>query len=596
MSSQPKAVVEVTAESKSLGAKLREARAKFSKFGGELKKDVFGKDLAEKGFFSKGGAQLVGNLGASALQAVGSFAVEQGKDVLDFNDKLKRLEITANSTPEAMAAFARSVRSTSSAVGIGAKDILDGAASYVALTGDMDGAARASGQWARVAQATNSTVSDIAGTAAALKQQLDIKPEQMEQAFSSLAAQGKAGAIELKDLAAQLGSIAPQWAEFAGGKGINGVRQLGAALQIVKRGFGGDASETVTGLQSLLNALIKNEKNLRKGGVKIFEKDPATGVKSLRNVLDIVNDIGNSKLAKDPTKLEKAFGRVEAYRAYLQLKNNRAELDKMVEVGNDSSLIQRDLAKYNTSEAGKMRIAWQKAKNEIAESFTPERIDNFTNAAIGAAKAAAVLAGTMATILATIEGIGTWTAKKLFGESEEDKALKAQARTRDKRLSLAMIKLAANGDLKGLDSEQIMDKAVAYIAEEDRFASQLAKGKRINGPSPAQYAPKADFGSMNAFIGQFDTGPGQLVRAATDTYSNEELTALSRQLANEGLTNINLIQKLIAESIAQQTAAQNEFLRKFGDAQPNSLKINLGDDSIMNVSRGAPQNSSRPAP
>jgi hypothetical protein len=136
-----------------------------------------------------------------------------------------------------MDAFAKSVRSTSSTIGIGAKEILDGAAAYVALTGDMDGAAAMSNTFARVAQATNSQVADIAQTAAALKQQMNIDPAHMEEVFGVLTVQGKKGAIELKDLAAQMSSIAPQWAQFGGGKGVQGVKELGAALQIVKRGL-----------------------------------------------------------------------------------------------------------------------------------------------------------------------------------------------------------------------------------------------------------------------------------------------------------------------------------------------------------------------
>ncbi len=380
MARDPKAEVEISAHSRGLGAKLREARAKFGNFGAELKKRMFGKDLVEKGFWGKAGASMIGNLGASAFGAVAGFLGEQGKAVFDFEDRLNRLQIATGKTPEEMRAFAASVRAASNETGMGADQILEGAQAYVALTGDMDGAIAKQRQFAQIAQATGSQVSDIAGAAAALKQNLGVVDDDTIAAFSALATQGKAGAIELKDLAAQLSTIAPQWAMFKGGTGMQGLKELGATLQVVKRGFGGDASQTVTGLQSLLTALVANAPKLKKAKVNVFERDPKTGAKVMRNVLDIVGDISNSKLMKDPTKLEKAFGRVEAYRAFLQLAKNRDALDDLISKSGDAGVIQRDLQARLESSAGRMQVAWEHAKNKVAELFTPERIDAFTGA------------------------------------------------------------------------------------------------------------------------------------------------------------------------------------------------------------------------
>lgn len=380
MARDPKAEIEISAHSRGLQAKLREARVKFSRFGAELKKEVFGKELVEKGFWGKAGAHMVGGLGAravgGAVEATGGFLFDSAKSAMHFQDQLVRLQITSNKTSAEMQAFGENVRNTARDTGISADKILAAAQAYVALTGDMDGAAAASDQWARIAQATNSNIDDISKTAAALKQNLAIRPDEMTAAFSALAVQGKEGAIELKDLAAQLSSIAPQWAEFGKGRGVQGLKELGAALQVVKRGFGGDAGETVTGLQSLLNAFQKNEKHFRAKGVHIYEKDG----KTLRNVLDIVKDIGDSKLFRNATQLEKAFGRVEAYRAYLQLRQNRDVLDDLIEKAGDANAIGRDFNTYMSSPAGKMASASERLNQAIQEAFTPERIEKFADA------------------------------------------------------------------------------------------------------------------------------------------------------------------------------------------------------------------------
>lgn len=383
----PVASVEIQAKSAGLSAQLREARAKFGAFAdgtAQLFIDAANKQK-KKGLFGIGGKKGIGdmigvaggNLMASGVQKVTSVLEDSAKSAFTYQEKLTRLQILANDTPASMEAFSGSVKNASEITGKSKEEILDAASAYVALTGDMNVARASTLTWAKVAQATNSTVSDISQTAAAMSQNMKIGPEEMEAVFSSLNVQGKLGAIELKDLASHLSTIAPQWAMFGSGTGVKGVRDLGAALQIVKRGFGGDAGETVTGLQGLLTALVKNAARFEGAGVKGLFHTDKNGKKELNDVFSIVSAIGNSKLMKDPTALEKAFGRVEAYRAFIQLHENREELQKMSDAGQDAGSIQRDLDTYMQSAAGRTAKAMEHLKNTIAEAFTPERIEKF---------------------------------------------------------------------------------------------------------------------------------------------------------------------------------------------------------------------------
>lgn len=593
MAKSPEAKVEITANNRTFLQRLRETRVKAVGFASELRNNIFGKDLVKNGFLSKAGANMVGNLGARGFTAVGDAVMQNAKNIFDFNDALKRLQITANATPEEMNAFAASIRRSSSAVGIDAKQILDGAQAYVALTGDMKGATAATDQWARVAQATGSQVTDIAQTAAALKQQMNIKPEQMEQTFAALTAQGKAGAIELKDLAAQLSSIAPQWAEFAGGKGVEGVKQLGAALQVVKRGFGGDASETVTGLQSLLNAYVKNAARLQKGGVKVFDKDPKTGEKALRNVLDITNDLANSKLAKDPTKLEKALGRVEAYRAYLQLKNNRAELDKLVIAAGDAGIIQRDLDTYMQSSAGRTKSAWESAKNEIAEAFTPERIESLTTAMVAATKVAAGLGIAVAGIVSGVEAAGRGFAKLLGNETEDDKASRMTQDQRNARIldvGEAMANADPFDDNYGFGKEtpieyanRIRAQATAKIDAEDAKANAIA----ANAQNGVPFSP-----TIGA---DFPMQPGPLAAPkGRRPMTKDELQIMQVQAVASGDSNTGTQLAVLAraiENLAKSQAALNSQLVGQSKAPVN---FSIGSDPVMTATRNAPQNARRP--
>ena len=254
---------------------------------------------------------LAAAVGAGGLAAMAGEAVTLEKG-------LARFQIATDNSDAQMADFRSSLADTARASGLNRQELLDGAAAYVALTGDAAGAAAGMGLFAQVSNATGSSMADIAATAAAMKDNLGIKPSEFEAAFSALAVQGKAGAVELRELATELAGVAPSFAQFKNGKGAEGLAEMGAVLQVVRKGFG-STSEAATGFRSMMVAVQRNAVKFSKAGVRIFDKDPKTGKKSLRDFSDIVDAIAHSKLAKDPTLLTKAFGTDEAKRAYDQL-------------------------------------------------------------------------------------------------------------------------------------------------------------------------------------------------------------------------------------------------------------------------------------
>lgn len=583
--SNPKAEIQITAESRTLGAKLREARAQFGKFGAALKKEVFGKVLFDR---PKASAHMVGQLGATAVGRGLGILEDQARGVFDFNEALTRLQITASKTPEEMAAFGAQIRNVSTEIGISARDILAGASSYVALTGDAEGATASLRTWARVAQATGSTMSDITQTAAAMKQQLAIRPEEMETAFAAIAAQGKAGAIELKDLAAQLSSIAPQWAEFKGGKGMQGVKELGAMLQMVKRGFGGDAEQTITGLQSLLNAFIKNAGRLQASGVKVFDKDPKTGAKQLRSVFDILDAISNSALAKDPTKIEKALGRVEAYRAILQTwKENRDELHKFVDVAGDAQLIQRDLETYLQSSSGRTATSMEKMKNAIAEAFTPERITAFVTALEGAAEKVGPLlesVGKLASAYGALFNAGRWLAGGTDNANpwkEEGNEARSTERTFQRRGFRDLEDAAAHGVLdKG--SAELMRRRIANKDAYDAAVKEIVADGDPDRASPdaIRRAVFLSHGNVNA-----PGGAGRVV-------------AGERYLSNAHVSR-GEADKIFQEALDAQNQRMSAFLEKVTLAiqkgfATSKTEVKADGKAIVDVHRGSSAHARRP--
>lgn len=299
-------------------------------------------------------------------------------EVLDFEKALTRLQIASDSSPQSMRALADEIRRVSDATGINRNEILESASTFVSLTGDMDTASRSVASFGKIAAATGTPMADIATSAAAMSQQLGIGSDQFEAVFSALGAAGKAGAIELSNMAGELSNILPQWIEFGNAKGIKGnvqsVRELSAALQVV-RGGASSASETTTRLRALLTSFVRNADKFKSAGVNVFTKDPRTGVKTLRGVMDIVDQIGRSKLAKDPTLLTKALGSDESRAALIQLRERRDLVDDIIRASMDGQMIQRDFDTYMSSASGRFEMSMNRAKLAFADIMTPERID-----------------------------------------------------------------------------------------------------------------------------------------------------------------------------------------------------------------------------
>ena len=335
---------------------------------GGLAKKVGGQGLraARAGLKGLGLAAAIGGIGV----------VSMASDVLTLERSLVRYQIASQSTEADMAGLRGKMSEISRASGINRQELLDGAAAYVALTGDAAGAASGMELFARVSNATGSSMADIAATAAAMKDNLRIDPKDFEAGFSALHVQGKAGAVELRELATELAGVAPQFSQFKNGGGTAGLVEMGSALQVVRKGFG-STSEAATGFRSLMVAMQRNAKRFQAAGVRIYDKDPKTGKKTLRDFSDIIDAIGKSRLAKDPTLLTKAFGADEARRAYDQLAANRGLLDELIAKSSDKAAIDRDAATYLSNPAVRASKAWEVFKLKLAEVFNPERIAAF---------------------------------------------------------------------------------------------------------------------------------------------------------------------------------------------------------------------------
>lgn len=354
---------------------------------------------ADKGSFSAGD-KLIGGIknGAQGLgksltsmakdlkqgigQGIGQMLFGNIKDaiggVFEFERALTRFKIAGNMTAKESADLAKEMGKIARESGLSRDEILKGAKAYQTLTGDTKGAIQSASLFAKIANATGTDMEAIARTANSLTKNLKIDPKDFKEAFSALVVQGDAGAVELEDMAARLSDVAPDFAMFQGGTGIDGMKQLGASLQILRDKFGGDFSNVATGLRGTMNQIVAKADKLKKAGVQIFNKDPKTGKKSLKGFLEIVTAIGNSKLAKDPALLIKTLT-PEAAKSINALNANKAVLNDLVRLSSDQGAIDRKSAEYRESAAARWDQLLQKIKTSVTDLFSTERVQAFVD-------------------------------------------------------------------------------------------------------------------------------------------------------------------------------------------------------------------------
>ncbi len=426
------------------------------------------------GFIERAGAGLA-NLAADGFD-----------EVVNFEKGLARFAIAAGSSTAETSVLRSQIVRLSRETGVARTELLAGAQSYIALTGDAAGATKAMDLFAKVSLASGASMADIATTAASLRDNLKIDPKDFEAGFSALIVQGKAGAIELKDLAGELAGVAPQFAAFKGGAGTKGLATLGAALQAGRKGFG-TASETATGLRALMVAIQRNADKL--GQSKIFTRGPG-GKKELRSFREIIDGIANSKLARDPTLLTKAFGSDEAKRMFDQLVQNRALFDELEAKSAEGGAVAADSLKYMESPAAKLEKAMNALKLSVAEAFTPARIELF-------ARTVERIASGLSKVVGLIDDIANFGEIRDKAKKNEEELVRRGAYTGDDRYLRAVsskneARIEAEFQQKLRAAQEARAKRVAAAAlasGEDIFAiktqSTLASSRPAGLPTSA---------------------------------------------------------------------------------------------------------------
>jgi TP901 family phage tail tape measure protein len=526
-----------------LGIKPNEAEwARAKKKIDDFDKQTSSKFQRLKNNISKGfglvGAQAITNVAGR----IGRGLFDAGKDALNFNEQLTRLDIASRGAMGSMEQVQDRILAVSKATGVAKEELLAGAASFISITGDGKAASQTLETFARVAKASGASMGDISKSAAAMTQNLKIAPEDFEKAFSILIAGGKAGAIELRDVAGLMAQIAPLAERFEGGSGTTGLADLNAALQLTRQGAG-SAGEAATQLSALMGAVVKNASRLEKSGVKVFNVDAETGAKTLRSFQEVIEAIGNSELAKDPTKLIKALGRKEAEAAFIQLTKVDGAWKSLADSSRDANDVAEDYDKFQRSSAAKVQKAWNNIKTAIAEAFTPERVD------------------AMATALAGVLGFATDIVDKFQALQGFIDRITGNDQDEELGRTLARGSQKTEARVKQIMKERGVNEGRARAIEEGERTGQV----RAPGEVGANLDAFRGLGTNDPF-GQVSPGGGGLFASAPGS-------PVDRALDVVGLGNRN--QPLVPEHSLSNAARQSGPMGISGIAPSLTLNMNI---------------------
>ncbi len=295
-------------------------------FGGAQRDPKTGHFLPGGGKGLLSGFSLTGGKGAGALAMAGAFAAKdaliglanRGISVVEDANRVSEMAAQISTTarqsgqqyidPKILESEAYAV--TQDVKGTTAESALDAMAKFLTLTGDLSTARASLKDFATASKATGADMGAIAEATASISKQFGITdPNQIREVFAALTAQGKAGAIELPDLAAGLQSLAAAGAAFGMDKGPSGIKKLGGLTQVARSGAGG-AAQTFTALQNVFKMLLEKSDDFKKERVNVFTgKGANRKTRQIDDVLiDAISKVGGMNMEKKSGKLSELFG------------------------------------------------------------------------------------------------------------------------------------------------------------------------------------------------------------------------------------------------------------------------------------------------
>ena len=210
-----------------------------------------------------------------AAAGIGATMAVPGVKAAKFEDRVKQISIVGELYKEKGAedAMARAIREASVKYAVSQDHVADGVEKLVAQGMDAKSAQKYAGLLAKVNTATRTEMGDLAELVYTLQTKFKLTTEgELMQAINALAKAGKLGQYELKQMAKSFPELGGAAASF-GSKGLDGVREMGMMMQVMRAGAGttGEADTSMRNWFSHMSAKSTKD-NFEKVGIN-FERE-----------------------------------------------------------------------------------------------------------------------------------------------------------------------------------------------------------------------------------------------------------------------------------------------------------------------------------
>jgi len=266
----------------------------------------------------------------------------------------------------------QAARQTAAQMNQFATDVVKAQDFLVGMGLDVERATRAMPSIARAATATGASLEDLSKAGFAAMSNLGIAAQDLARSFDTMAAAGKAGGFELRDMAQYLPSITAL-ASSKGMTGSAGLAQITSALQIVRRGAG-DASEAATNFNNILQKINSNDaiKNFRKAGIdiqQVLKQAKANGSDPLEASLRAID----TAIGGDLSRIGELFADAQVQKGLIPLLNGLEDYLKLRDQASGASgVIDADFARMMQTSVEQMkafRIAVQNLQTGIGTAL-----------------------------------------------------------------------------------------------------------------------------------------------------------------------------------------------------------------------------------
>lgn len=333
-----------------------------------------------------------------AAAGIGATMAAPGVKAAKFEDRVKQISIVGELYKEngAEGAMAQAIREASVKYAVSQDQVAEGIEKLVAQGMDAKSAQKYAGLLAKVNTATRTEMGDLAELVYTLQTKFKLASEgEIMQAVNALAKAGKLGQYELKQMAKGFPELGGAAASF-GSKGLDGVREMGMMMQVMRAGAGttGEADTYMRNWFSHMSAKSTQDHfgkvgiNFEREKLKLMIDKRVSAVEASFMVFDdYLNKVTNQGFVEVMDKKGKVKERIDV----------RQELDKVMDIAKKEGLQGEALQERVKSAVERMGLStvlqdiqatqaylayrtgkekYAEGRKELAKGETDQTIDN----------------------------------------------------------------------------------------------------------------------------------------------------------------------------------------------------------------------------